>query len=423
MWYTLLQGSQFHVLYYGSRTLPNSYAFALTTIAAGFLLPDSMDWSPAADSRRHYNIALSLLVFAGIIFRSEVAVLLTFVTVNTLLRRQLRLFGDVIPVGYVSALLALTTTIFIDTYFWRTETPLWPELSAFWFNIVQGKAMDWGTSPWYYYFVVALPKLLLNPLAALVGIPMALMTKGSAHSTVGDLLLPNLSFIAFYSFVSHKEWRFIVYTIPPITTVAAIGASRVWTRRPRTWIFRALSWALAISTAASFAISNLFFLPVSMANYPGGSALGKLQERYGHDRTTAKVYLDDYTCKTGVTRFLSIPVVQHGNSSTSWEYVKGPEPASWNESDYALLETKGENSRRLGNEWVLRESKWAFERIAIVRPGEPDDGQHDPQDATPLGKLVNWKWLRSTARRRITSGWWVELRTAPKIGIWQRQNI
>jgi len=30
MWYILFQASQFHVIFYASRTLPNMYAFALS---------------------------------------------------------------------------------------------------------------------------------------------------------------------------------------------------------------------------------------------------------------------------------------------------------------------------------------------------------------------------------------------------------
>lgn len=421
MWFTLLQGSQFHVFYYASRTLPNSYAFFLTTIAAGLLLPDPAHLTSAEDSKRHYKISISLFTFAGIIFRSEVAILLGFTSLNLHLRRQLSLVRDVLPVGYVSAVFALTTTVFIDTYFWRTETPLWPELNAFWYNIVQGKAAEWGASPWYYYFMVTLPKLLLNPLTILICLPTAWLTQGGARSMAGDILLPNLSFIAIYSLVSHKEWRFIIYTIPSITTVAAMGANWVWTRRNKTCIFQALSLCLAMSTAATFIISNLVFLPVSMANYPGGSILGKLQEKHGQDMTTAKAYLDDYACKTGVTKFLSIPVVQHENSSTTWEYVKGPKPVSWDGFDFALLETNAENSHGPGEGWVLKESDWAFDSVRVVRPGDPDDSQDDLLDAV-LGKLMCWRCLKLTARTRITKGWWVELRTAPKIGIWEKQR-
>jgi alpha-1,6-mannosyltransferase len=33
-WYALLQASQFHVIYYASRTLPNMFAYGLSMVAS-----------------------------------------------------------------------------------------------------------------------------------------------------------------------------------------------------------------------------------------------------------------------------------------------------------------------------------------------------------------------------------------------------
>ena len=35
---------------------------------------------------------------------------------------------------------------------------MWPELYSFYFNGVENKSSDWGVSPWYWYFLTAIPK-------------------------------------------------------------------------------------------------------------------------------------------------------------------------------------------------------------------------------------------------------------------------
>ena len=75
-WYVLLQASQFHVLYYASRTLPNMFAFGLTTLAMrNFIMVKAVTWKTQRSAKRR-RLALYLLTVAGIIFRSEIAILL-----------------------------------------------------------------------------------------------------------------------------------------------------------------------------------------------------------------------------------------------------------------------------------------------------------------------------------------------------------
>lgn len=39
----------------------------------------------------------------------------------------------------------LGLTIVIDSYFW-VKFPIWPEFSGVYFNVVQGKSVEWGVS-------------------------------------------------------------------------------------------------------------------------------------------------------------------------------------------------------------------------------------------------------------------------------------
>ncbi|EEP75775.1 conserved hypothetical protein [Uncinocarpus reesii 1704] len=156
VWYILLQASQFHVIYYASRTLPNMFAF-------------------------------------GIMFRSEIALLLGTITVYHWLQGNISIRREIVPAGVSGVLIALLVSVPIDSFFWQ-RFPLWPELSAFFYNVVSGKASDWGVHPWHFYLTSAIPRLLLNPLAYIVAIPMSFVP-ARRHAAL-SLLTPSLAFIA-----------------------------------------------------------------------------------------------------------------------------------------------------------------------------------------------------------------------------------
>ena len=54
-------------------------------------------------------------------------------------------------------------TVLIDTYFWKTEYPLWPELLGVYFNVVQGKSADWGVRPSSFSLPIPLSLSLTSP--------------------------------------------------------------------------------------------------------------------------------------------------------------------------------------------------------------------------------------------------------------------
>jgi len=122
----------------------------------------------------------------------------------------------------------------VDSYFWA-KFPLWPEFSGIYFNVLEGKSIQWGVSLLFLYlntqnlitFIQAsppltyvtshLPKLLLGSLPlSIVGI--------FADGRIRSLLLPSCAFISMISFLAHKEWRFIVYVVPVFNIAGSRGA-------------------------------------------------------------------------------------------------------------------------------------------------------------------------------------------------------
>ncbi|KAI4272549.1 MAG: hypothetical protein L6R35_006476, partial [Caloplaca aegaea] len=276
----------------------------IVTIAFGKLLPTLRSSSASHTTRR--KTFLTLLTTTGVIFRSELALLLIPRTLHFLLRRELSL-SQIISSEILGFLIGISITVPIDSLLWQ-RFPLWPEFSAFSYNVLHSQSSNWGTSPWHFYLTSALPRLLFNPLTYILCIPLS-FTQPALRCAVADLVVPNLAFVLLYSLQPHKEWRFIIYVIPPLLTAAALGANWIWTRRAKTLTNRLLALVLIVSVAGSFAASTLM-LAVSRLNYPGADALHRLHAlapTHHAPGAMVHVHMDTLACMTGITRFLQLP--------------------------------------------------------------------------------------------------------------------
>ena len=459
-WYVLLQASQFHVIYYASRTLPNTFAFGLSkctpfirattadnvtaTIAIRSYLLANLYGPNHAWGSRHSRLCLYLMTFAAVVFRSEIAILLAMHTICLFLRGRAPVAQTIVPAGFAGAALGLAITVSIDSFFWQ-QLPLWPELNGFYYNTILGKSSEWGVSRWDHYFVSAIPKLMLNPLAEMLCIPIAVKTHAT-RSRSAALLAPALMFVAVYSLLPHKEWRFIIYIIPPLTAVAAAGASWIWTRRAKSFLYGLCSLALVLSVMASFLASSLL-LGISSLNYPGGEALTRLHGLVGANSTEmVKVHLDNLSCQSGVTRFLQLPTSDTARAFdggtqalTIWSYDKTEnmrdllDPEFWSRFDFALVESPA----RVPGKWRVVDVVYGFAGVKILKPGDPGRDAQDLELQMRDGREVHARrpqgnydalWYRRLlllegfARQKITRGWWVGVRMEPKIWILKQEK-
>jgi len=334
-----------------------------------------------------------------------------------------------IPAGITSATLALLTTFTIDSYFWTS--PIWPEWTAFRFNTLEGHSSEWGTSPVYYYFLTCIPKLLLNPLTYTLCIPVALTARSSSRPAAA-ILLPHLAFIAVYSLLPHKEARFIIYSVPALTAVAASGASHIWIRRHRSRLCALGAIALVASTIAAFAASTAL-LALSSQNYPGAVALQRLHMRADGERPMVRVHIGNLAAQTGVTRFLQRGTPAGAGEGTVWYYDKtevgrdGEADSDanvsrefWERFDYVLVEV--EEEKRVSGKWEVMDVVNGYAGIGLVREEvgqgigiQHVDGKGKAQDGLRAKIVQLWQQVEVALKQYITRGWWVKVKMEPKI--------
>lgn len=424
-WFVVMQASQFHVMYYASRTLPNMFAFALTTIALRNLILVKAVAFKSQRSVKRRRLALYLLTIAGVIFRSEIAILLAAETAYLLLQQRASITKEIVPAGLLGAALGLLTTVSVDSFFWQ-RFPLWPEWIGFYYNTILGKSSEWGTSPFHFYFLNALPRLLLNPVTYIICLPMPLLAKAS-QQTSAAILVPHVAFMSVYSLLPHKEWRFIIYSVPAFTAVASAGAGWIWTRRTKSAVYRALSLLLVLSTMASF-VTSMALLYISSLNYPGGQALRSLHSAtpLEQDERT-NVYMDNLACQTGVSRFQQ--------TRPTWVYDKTEDeqslldPMFWQRFDYVLAE----KPEKVIGSWQPIGVVKGYAGVTL-RPGEDDDvlpltavDSHESSKSyyslTSIMQRLHAKYvdLSLLMRRRFTNGMWPAVKMEPRIYILRKE--
>ncbi|WFD20055.1 dolichyl-P-Man:Man7GlcNAc2-PP-dolichol alpha-1,6-mannosyltransferase [Malassezia caprae] len=289
----LLSACQFHLPFWAGRTTPNGVALPLVLIALALVVR----------GRRMY-VGLALLAATATVLRLE----LLGLAIPCYLAAWLgvgRPLVHLVPLGLAACAVGVALSTCVDSYFWQRPW-LWPEGDAVLFNVVEGHSAEWGVAPWHMYLTQALPRLLAAAL------PMAALGAASFRDRSTALLVWMAGVhVALLSVLPHKEWRFILYTIPLWNALAARGLHRCLAYRGGTLV---VAGVLAISVAQC-----VLSLAASALNYPGGAALALLHERA---RGTVHVHIDTLSATTGVSLLQSTHLAR---PHTSWVPSQAPD--------------------------------------------------------------------------------------------------
>ena len=320
---TLLTVVQFHTAFYASRLLPNVFAAVMMNIAiAAYVLLSARTYqssaaTSSASSFRYNVILVSALAFTCIVFRCDMIMFAAPTLLVALINQRIDLKTTIIS-GLVSSLISIALTVLIDSYYWRRL--VWPELTVLTYNSVPEadgsfNSQLWGTHVWHWYITNALPRALLIslpciPLALLRTIPTISslrqlfslpsinpniidnnnnINNNNNHSNTNnntffnifqldydtiEILLPTLLFIFIYSFLPHKELRFIYPVLPIFNLIAAKGIIKIYLlylRHHYDYLLYIITIIIRILFFLSFFITCII-LYISSYNYPGGIA-------------------------------------------------------------------------------------------------------------------------------------------------------
>lgn len=331
-----LTSIQYHVVFWSSRTLPNTLAFALTNTAFAAYFMAHMN---VPTRNNFFAIAVFLLVGTACVLRSELAVLCLAFGLQTVYRERFNSILKILKYAVPSVIFWLLVSVPIDTLFWTGSIPplygdgaslsrwRYPELEVFWFNTVQNQSHKWGTLPIHAYLTKFLPRILNVSLfgflvnAARVSLKMMRRT---GYGILSGLLAPCLCYVALLSMLPHKEWRFIVYVIPVFTIAASNFYSELFERYESRRLLRKITLGFSYIFYFAAIAATLAMVLVSSFNYPGGIALDFLHRDPKVD--SGLVHIDAYSAMNGVSLFVQYdfpqPSFRNGNGTRAFTYSK-----------------------------------------------------------------------------------------------------
>eukprot|EP00606_Chrysophyceae_sp_TOSAG23-5_P000612 GSChrysophyteH2.ASY1.ANO1.811.1 assembled CDS len=309
----LLTALQFHLPFYMSRALPNTFSLSICLLGYS-------KWI------RGFPIACLCLIGAcAVIFRCDLLVLVAP------LYLQMLLFGEIsFPHSVMIGLIAFVNNVLASPLFQIMKGWVWPEGMVLHFNTIANRSSEWGTQSWHWYFSNALPRALNSSL-------ILLLNGFEKQKELIYYIMPAFVFVGLYSNLPHKELRFIFPAIPLFTLGAAVCLQRMLIISNVNSRSTFAHWLLgSVCSGGSYLMILLalgaynVFLLAAQHNYPGGVALHWLTSNLNRienepisssfgSLSTSHVHIDVEACMTGVSRFGQESVVRNHHITYSKE--------------------------------------------------------------------------------------------------------
>ena len=128
-WFMAFCSTQFHLCFYMSRTLPNTFGLILVL------------WAFESDLRNRWRTCSACLAISTLIFRCDTLLLAAPIGLKILISKQATLF-EFVSHALLLFISCLVLTVCVDSYFWNRL--LWPEGVVLYFNTILNKSHEWG---------------------------------------------------------------------------------------------------------------------------------------------------------------------------------------------------------------------------------------------------------------------------------------
>ena len=278
VWFIRFTICQFHLMFWGSRTIPNTFALLLFVYSLAFLL------------LQDYNMMIITVVVATTCFRCELVPVGIFLCLLPVLTRQRRL-AYVVFIAALCAFVSIRISIIVDSHYWNRH--VWPEWEVFRFNGLKDGSSAWGVSPWHYYFTTLVPKI------APLSFPISILGVMYYFRHVSAFIIMTMIHLLVLSQIGHKEWRFVIYIVPMLNLSAALVCRKVLELKN---IVKQIFQVALLAGFLGMLLMSALMIQASQANYPGGQALVAFSEL--NITANCKVHYDAYTASTGASKFL-----------------------------------------------------------------------------------------------------------------------
>ena len=226
------------------RFSSETWSGVLFTLSLSFIIRDK--------NKLSHNVTIGALLGLSFLFRYQIAFAILGLILWLVIIKKTH-FKKLITL-ITPAVIIVTFGFLLDCVFYKEITlTTWNYLKV---NLLEGKAAEFGTSPWYYYFH-SIIRYSLSPIGIIILASFIVSTIKNNKQLIVWVILP---FILAHSLIGHKELRFIfpmVSLIPLLIVTACQNYRNTKWLNPSNTTVRFFVYILLIINATCLTIGSL----------------------------------------------------------------------------------------------------------------------------------------------------------------------